>query len=470
MARLSPTRVTFDSERTKLRRRLYDDDLYAKVRLILRKRFFKNSGGQNNNGCREDDSPPTVFGQIIKERDEILNDLKRRRAKRKYDSGKIDVAVSKLNIRKAVLEETKKEVIRAYARKNLMGIHGKLLKTFAKYFYTRFEIQNYVTWKVSFNNLKGPGYEPGTFIGMMVKRQLRGSGAIGYADTILSEETGLRHAALVAANIRARDHVLAPFKEIYMPKDTEYSSGAMLKMLTGVNRCAFALNNISHLREYDSAGLLFDAARKSGRSFETFCAELVNVSCLRPDSMAAASINIPVLRDVSNLFNLYNATGSADMGGMDTGCPNNILFVDLGSVHKSLVAECLLWRFVLKRRIGGDGLLNVYKSKYVNAIAPFNLCQEYPGIFGILTHFLYGKDERKFKGLIWALHTIHTTPKRLDRVNVDVAADIMIELMYRIDDAVAVLDNQNWLFEETKYIRYLTNGDNHFLLNNVLAV
>lgn len=461
------------SERDKLRKRIYDDDLYANVRIVLRDRLLKKkliSAAANVDD--EDISPPTVFGLVLKERDDILKELKDNGSKKKQKQNhqkRFDAISSKIKAHKDVLEETRREVIRTYARKKLMGIHEKLIKTIRKNFYVRYEIQNYVTWKVSFDNLKGPGYEPGAFIGMMIKRHLRDVRTV--IDPVSDEETNLRHAALVKENVFVRDHLLAPFKEIYMPKDTEYTSGAMLKMVTGVNRCAFALNNISHKREYDSTALLFDVARKSGRSFQMFCHELENVQCLRPNSSVIASMEIPILKNVANLFGVYNTViGYEETGGMNIDCPYNVLFVDLESIHKSLVAECLLWRFVLKRGIGGQKLLDVYGNKYVNGIAPFNLCQEYPGIFGILAHFLHQRDREKFKRLVWSLHTIHTAPKHLDRDKIDTAADIVIELMYSIDDVAAILDNRNRSFDVTVYGRYLTNAGNHFLLNNVLSV
>ena len=71
--------------------------------------------------------------------------------------------------------------------------------------------------------------------------------------------------------------------------------------------------------------------------------------------------------------------------------------------------------------------------------------------------------------MLSALHTMQSTPKRLDRDNADTAADIIIELMYRIDDSAAVLDNKNWCFEVECYKRYL-NVSTNFLSTNVLQM
>ena len=264
----------------------------------------------------------------------------------------------------------------------------KFVKTIRTVFYTRFEIHRHVTWTLSLDNLKGPGYEPGAFVDMMIKKHFKENTLQKRSTSTYEEEMGIRHAALVHENMYVRDHLLAHFKSSYMPKDTQYTSGAMLKLVMAVNRCAFALNNISHRREYDSIALLFDAARKSGRSFDAFCFELENISCLQPNSAVIAAKDIPLLRDITRLFGLYNPTiGNEEMGGMNVDCPNNVLFVDIDSVHKSLVSESLIWRFVLKRNIGGENLRNYYKKSYIKGVPPFNLCQEFPGIFGILTHF-----------------------------------------------------------------------------------
>ena len=458
----------YNFEQKTLLKRIYDDDLGIQVRTVLRERFLKpvllKAGHLNDNP-----STPTVFGMAIGKTTALLNSLAETKSPYTKNCQKhFNAITSKLNARNAILEQTKKEIVRAYARKNLIGINRELQKTFNSTFYRKFEIQRHVNWKLCIENLKGPSYEPGAYVDMVVKRYVKENALQKKSAVTFEEETGIRHAAIVKQNMFVRDNLLAHFKSPYMPKDTQYTAGSMIKMVTAINRCAFALNNISHLRKYDSCSLLFDAARKSGRSFKDVCSEFENISCLSSDSTVIISKDIPLLQDITKLFKLYNPPlENNKTGGMNIKCPNNVLFVDIDSIHKSLVSESLIWRFILKRKIGGESLQKCYSDAYVNGVAPFNVCQEFPGLFGILTHFLNEKDPNQFRRLLSALHRIQGSS--LIREYIDTAADIMIELLYRIDDAAAIIDNTSWSFDETRYKRYLKESSK-FLSNNILQV
>lgn len=410
---------------------------------------------------------PTIFGQIMQEQflamkaiksnlvtnfDADLNStLKFRRA--------LDARMSN---RERILRKTKAKLLDRCAKKNIELANAKLSKTIAKTFYVKFRVKRHATWMITCNNLKsGAAFEPGHFIAMLIKSETAKATPYQHVD---SEEQGLMHAALVARNQAVKEFILAPFKGMYMKKDISFTAPVMLQLVIGVNKCAYALNNISHLSNYDSCAILFNVARKQGIEFEEFVHQMTNFECHTNKSLAIATSCIPVLAKVHETYTVYNKKKL-----LESSNPMNILFYDFARVHKSLVCECMLWRFVFTNNVCNFNISNAYRQNYELDNPPPNLCQSFPGIFSVLAHVLWDIDYKKFKLVQYTLFRIHNNESPDMEKDINFAADAFIELLYRLHDYNEVVATENTFvgFERCRYKAYLDDID--FLTNNIVS-